>query len=202
MRHKRQRGRLSRTTSERRALLRSLVTALFKHQRIVTTVQKAKAARRLAEKMITIAKNPTVANQRRLFAILTDRTMVRVLVTEVTPRFKNRQSGYTRILKLPTRRKGDNAEMAIFELTELKAVEQPEKKAKKKAPEHKHEKPVKEEPHKEGEARTPEAKKEEPKHVKEEKRHPGKGDMRPHEKTPKAGFMHGLKRFLKPKTGT
>lgn len=197
MRHANRRGKLDRTTSERKALLRSLVTALLRRQKITTTLAKAKEARRLAEKMITLGKYADLASQRRIFALLLDRSLVKELVKEIAPRFKNRQGGYTRIIRLSENRRGDNAQLVILELTEQKVVAPTTKKPKKeKKPEavetakqaKKEEKPSKE----------PEA----PKPPKEEK-HTPKEERKHHiEKPKKSGFFQGIQRFLKPKTGT
>jgi len=197
MRHANRRGKLDRTTAERKALLRSLVTALLKHQRITTTLAKAKEARRLAEKIITLGKYADVASQRRVFALLLDRSLVKELVKEIAPRFKNRQGGYTRIIRLSEHRKGDNAQLVILELTEQKVVAPTTKKPKKeKKPEAATETPKTAKEEKLSKDQEP------PKPPKEEK-HPPKEDKRHHiEKPKKGGFFQGIQRFLKPKTGT
>ncbi len=196
MRHQQQKGKLDRTTAERKSLLRSLATALLTHQRIITTLAKAKEAGKFTERLITIGKKGGLSSHRRLFSYLLDRDLVKEITSEIAPRFKNRQGGYTRIIKISGRRKGDGAQMAIIELTEQKIVVAPEKKAKKeKKPqveEQKQDKAAKEELPKEGAPK----KEEQPKHPskKEEKRH--------HiEKPKKGGFFQGIQRFLKPKTG-
>jgi large subunit ribosomal protein L17 len=200
MRHSNRKGKLDRSTAERKALLRSLVIALLKRQKITTTMAKAKAARRLAEKVITLGKYGDIASQRRVFALLLDRSLVKELVREIAPRFKNRQGGYTRIIQLSERRKGDNAPLVILELTEQKVIAPKAKKAKKeKKPEAvpEAEKPAKKE---EKPAKEPEA----PKPPKEEKeKRPPKEDKKHHlEKPKKGGFFQNIQKFLKPKTGT
>jgi len=124
-------------TSHRKAFLRSVVTSLLKYQRITTGTARAKEARRLAERLITLAKDDTVAARRSAYAVLCDRDLVGKLFKEITPLFRNRSSGYTRIIPVGFRR-GDGAELCVLELTEKKVVEKLPKK-KKKA---KEEKPV------------------------------------------------------------
>ncbi|MCM8781883.1 MAG: 50S ribosomal protein L17 [Candidatus Omnitrophica bacterium] len=203
MRHRKKSRKLNRTTSERKALLRSLVRALFKKQRIVTTLPKAKEARRLAERVITLGKHLDISNQRRIFSILLDRSLVKEIANEIAPRFKNRQGGYTRIVRLAKRRKGDNAEMALLELTEQKIIAPALKKARKEkkseAIEAKPEKSLKEET---PPLQAPSKKEESTPHRKEEK-HPPQEERRPHHiEKPKSGFFQGIKRFLRPKTKT
>ena len=117
MRHGLGLRKLNRTTPHRLALLRNLTTALLRHEVIKTTLPKAKELRRVAEPMITLAKNPTLANRRLAFNRLRDREIVTKLFNELGPRFASRKGGYTRILKFGFRL-GDNAPMAIIELTE------------------------------------------------------------------------------------
>lgn len=118
-------------------MLENLVTSLLHHQEIKTTLQKAKAAQRLAERVITLGKKDTLTARRQAFSYLQDRTVTSKLFKEVAPRFKDRKGGYTRILHLD-RRKGDGAQLALLELTEkeIKVKETP-KKGKKKADAHK-----------------------------------------------------------------
>lgn len=201
MRHQKRRRALSRTTAERKALLKGLVSALLRNQRITTTLAKAKEARRLAEKIITLGKYADLASQRRIFSVLLDRTLVRELVTEIAPRFKNRQGGYTRIIRLSEHRKGDNAQLVILELTEQKIIAAPAKKTKKEkkqpAQETKPEKPSEKIPPKERPAKPAEPLKQ----PKEEKHLPKKEEKHAHLEKGKKGFFQGLKRFLRPKTG-
>ena len=128
---------LGRNTSHRRALFRALVTSLLEHERIETTVPKAKEARGFAEKMITLAKQGDLPARRRALAFIRKESVVKTLFSDIGPRFANRNGGYTRCLHT-RRRTGDGAEMAILELTELKpkvvTKAEPEKgKAAKKA---------------------------------------------------------------------
>jgi large subunit ribosomal protein L17 len=138
MRHGKRRGSFGRKMSHRKATVKHLATALLKFQRISTTIRKAKEARRLAEKLITLGKRDDLAARRRAFSLLTNRDVVEKLFKEIAPLFKNRQSGFTRVIPFGFRR-GDGAPMAILELTEKKAVEKAPKKQrapkKEKAPE-------------------------------------------------------------------
>lgn len=119
MRHRVKTQNLSRTGSHRRALARNLVQALIEHERIETTVAKAKHHRPFAEKLITLAKEKNLHNFRRALAILgNDRKTTTKLFDVIGPRFKDRPGGYTRILKLSKPRLGDNAPVAIWELVE------------------------------------------------------------------------------------
>lgn len=107
--------KLGRNSSQRRAMLRNLTTALLEHGRIETTEPKAKEVRRIAEKMITLGKAGDLAARRQALAYLTDETVVKNLFDEIAPKYADRQGGYTRIMKLGPRR-GDSAQMAIIEL--------------------------------------------------------------------------------------
>ncbi|MCI7708201.1 MAG: 50S ribosomal protein L17 [Sutterella parvirubra] len=124
MRHRHGLRKLNRTSAHRLAMLRNMMCSLIKHEAIKTTLPKAKELRRVVEPMITLAKEPTVANKRLAFNRLRDREVVVKLFDEIGPRFAHRQGGYTRILKMGFR-VGDNAPMAYMELTE-RAAEQAE----------------------------------------------------------------------------
>ena len=117
MRHRHGLRKLNRTSAHRLAMLRNMMCSLIKHEAIKTTLPKAKELRRVVEPMITLAKEPTVANKRLAFNRLRDREVVVKLFDEIGPRFANRQGGYTRILKMGFRN-GDNAPMAYMELVE------------------------------------------------------------------------------------
>jgi len=133
MRHRLAGRKLGRDTSHRLALKKSLINALFKYERIRTTLPKAKEYRPRAEKLITLAKVDTVANRRRAFSILRDKVTVKKLFEEIGPRFKNRPGGYTRILHFSKHRVGDDARMALFELLpDEQAVAKDEGSGKKK----------------------------------------------------------------------
>ena len=118
MRHRKAGRRLGRTTSHRKATMKSLAVALFTHNAIDTTVAKAKELRRFAEPLITLAKKDTVTNRRRAFAALRDKDVVRRLFVEIGPAFLDRPGGYTRILKKGIRL-GDAAPMSRIELVGL-----------------------------------------------------------------------------------
>ncbi|PIT74672.1 50S ribosomal protein L17 [Limnohabitans sp. JirII-29] len=117
MRHGHGLRKLNRTTSHRLAMLRNMMNSLIEHEAIKTTLPKAKELRRVIEPMITLAKEPTVANRRLAFDRLRDRDSVVKLFNELGPRFKTRPGGYTRILKMGFR-VGDNAPMAFVELVD------------------------------------------------------------------------------------
>ena len=132
MKHKRGFNPLGRMAAHRKALHRSMVTSLFRHERIRTTKAKALEIRRTAEKMITRAKVDSVHNRRIVSARLFDEGIVAKLFTNIAPRMKERGGGYTRILKL-SERQGDAAPIVILELVDYKLdTEGSEKKAKKK----------------------------------------------------------------------
>ena len=132
MKHKRGFNPLQRMAAHRKALHRSMVTSLFRHERIRTTKAKALEVRRTAEKMITRAKVDSVHNRRIVSARLFDEGIVAKLFTDIAPKMKERAGGYTRILKLGER-KGDAAQVVILELVDYKLdIESTEKKAQKK----------------------------------------------------------------------
>lgn len=115
MRHRNGLRKLNRTSSHRLAMLRNMSVSLLQHEAIKTTVPKAKELRRVVEPLITLAKEPTLANKRLAFNRLRDRAVVVKLFNELGPRFANRPGGYLRILKMGFR-VGDNAPMAYIEL--------------------------------------------------------------------------------------
>ena len=117
MRHLKDHKRLGRPTDQRDALLRGLVLGLFRHDHIKTTLAKAKEARRVADKLITLAKRGDLAARRRVLRTLPDPALVRHLFEEIAPRFTDRPGGYTRIIRAGQRR-GDASQMAILELSE------------------------------------------------------------------------------------
>lgn len=118
MRHRKKTVKLGRTSAHRNELLANLVCGLIEHRRIKTTLAKAKAARVLAEKMITLGKKGTLAARRQAIATLKQEQLVRVLFDEIAPGFKDRSGGYTRILKLG-RRISDSSQMALLEWVEV-----------------------------------------------------------------------------------
>ena len=107
--------KLGRPTASRMAMLRAMVTFLLEKGRIETTVTRPKDVRAMAEKMITIAKDPPLANKRRVFAFVTKEAVAKQLFDEIAPKYAEQNGGYTRIIKTGARR-GDAAEMAIIEL--------------------------------------------------------------------------------------
>jgi len=117
MRHRNGLRKLNRTSSHRLAMLRNMTVSLLKHEAIKTTVPKAKELRRVVEPMITLGKNPTLANKRLAFDRLRDRDIVVKLFAEIGPRYATRPGGYLRILKCGFR-VGDNAPMAFVELVD------------------------------------------------------------------------------------
>jgi len=136
MRHRVKGRKLGRTASHRTATLRALITALFRHKKIKTTVSKAKEARIFAEKVITKAKVDSVANRRYVARHINDRDVVKELFEEIMPKIGDRPGGYTRVIKLGTRL-GDAAETALVELVDYNLVgsePKEEKAAPKSAP--------------------------------------------------------------------
>ena len=134
MRHQLSGRQLSRNASHRRALMRNMSVSLLRHERIRTTLPKAKELRRVVEPLITLAKNDGDANRRRAFARLRDVEIVEKLSAEIGPRFRTRPGGYTRILRMLPR-PGDAAPMALMQLVEAPpapADEEPAGETKKK----------------------------------------------------------------------
>lgn len=117
MRHRQSNRKLNRTTSHRLAMFRNMTVSLLKHEVIKTTLPKAKDLRRFVEPLITLGKEPSLANHRLAFDRLRDRDVVVKLFGELGPRYKTRPGGYLRILKYGFR-KGDNAPMALVELVD------------------------------------------------------------------------------------
>lgn len=135
MNHKMGFNPLSRTTAHRRAMLRNMVTSLFRYERITTTKAKALEVRRFAEKLITRGKVDSVHNRRQAARFIQDEIVLAKLFKDIGPRMQDRNGGYTRIMKLGFRQ-GDAADMAILELVDYKldtgkASEKKAEKAKK-----------------------------------------------------------------------
>ncbi|MFH1177034.1 MAG: 50S ribosomal protein L17 [Acidobacteriota bacterium] len=127
MRHNMAHRKLGRTSEHRRALFRNQLRSLIEHERIITTLPKAKELRPIAEKIITLGRQADSVHARRLVGrMVPDRDMIKRLFTSIGPRFVARPGGYTRIVKIGPRR-GDGAELAILELVDYKL---PEAKAK------------------------------------------------------------------------
>jgi large subunit ribosomal protein L17 len=139
MRHRKIRGSLGRTSAHRRAMVNNMITSLFVHERIRTTVNKAKVARRAAERMITLAKRNTLHARRLAYRRVRDAEVLQKLFAVLGPRYQDRPGGYTRITRLEPRL-GDGAEQAFLELVDRfgaagpAAEEKPKRKAAKKAP--------------------------------------------------------------------
>lgn len=137
MRHQKAGNRLSRNQSLRKATLRDMAKAVLIQERICTTRAKAKEARKLIEKLITLGKKDTLPARRRAFSILCDHGVVSRLFGQTAPRFKSRAGGYTRIIPYG-KRDGDNADLAFLELTEksreiITGAERPKAEPKAKA---------------------------------------------------------------------
>jgi large subunit ribosomal protein L17 len=114
MRHLKRTAKLGRTSEHRNAMLANLVCSLIKHKRVTTTLAKAKAARPVAEKMVTLGKKGTIHHRRLAVARLHQEDAAKTLFKEIAPAFKERNGGYTRIVKL-NQRQGDAAQRAILE---------------------------------------------------------------------------------------
>ena len=133
MRHRVDTFKVGRSSAHRRSMLANMVSSLFEHGSIQTTVVKAKAARSFAERLITIGKKGDLHRRRLAVSKLRDKGAVKKLFDEIAPGYDGRNGGYTRILKLGKRR-GDAAEMCILQLVEVAAVEEAPKKEAKAAP--------------------------------------------------------------------
>jgi large subunit ribosomal protein L17 len=131
MRHKRSGYKLKRDAGSRKALLKGLVTSVIEHERIVTTVPKAKAAKPLVEKMITLAKRDTLHARRQAAAMLETPAAVKKLFDKLGTRFGQRNGGYTRVVRLGWR-KGDGAEQAMLELVGSELVKRAAERAKRR----------------------------------------------------------------------
>ena len=125
MRHLKSGRKLNRNSSHRKAMFRNMATSLFEHEIIKTTVPKAKELRRVAEPLITLAKEDSVAHRRQAFDRLRDREAVTKLFNELGPRYQDRPGGYLRILKCG-HRPGDSAPMAYVELVDRPRADEAE----------------------------------------------------------------------------
>ncbi|MFC1677593.1 50S ribosomal protein L17 [Planctomycetota bacterium] len=150
MRHRVAGRRLGRDSEHRLAMRRNMVASLFEHETISTTIEKAKEVKPFAEKLITLAKQGTLAARRRAISLLCDRrivsqeegvevehdTVIRKLFSEIGPRYLDRPGGYTRIIRLPLRRLGDNGKVVLLQLVgkdETSKKSTPKKSRRKKA---------------------------------------------------------------------
>ena len=137
MRHLKRTAKLGRTSEHRNAMLANLVCSLIEHKRVTTTLAKAKAARSVAEKMVTLGKKGTIHHRRLAVARLHQEKAAKILFKEIAPAFKDRRSGYTRIVKLG-QRQGDASQSAILEWVDTvapaaaPAAPAPEAKAEEK----------------------------------------------------------------------
>jgi len=131
LRHGRKVRKLGRTAAHRRALMRNLVQALFQHERIQTTLPKAKEASRQADRLVTFARSGSLAARRQVARFISDRKVLTKLFDEIAGRFADRAGGYTRIYRLGPR-EGDGAEMALLELV-VREDTAKEKREKEKA---------------------------------------------------------------------
>ena len=136
MRHRKDHRQLSRTASHRRALLRNLVTALIVHERIETTVAKAKEARRVAERLVTFAKRGDLAARRHVDSYVMRPEATRKLFDTIAPWYTERHGGYTRIIRIG-RRLGDNGETAFLEWVKSEEQREEERQARLAASEEK-----------------------------------------------------------------
>ncbi|MCM8781081.1 MAG: 50S ribosomal protein L17 [Candidatus Omnitrophica bacterium] len=182
MRHRVAKFQLNRFSSWRKATLKSLARSLVLNQRIITTQTKAKAVRPLVERIISLSKKNTLAAKRQAYKILCDHKIVSLLFNEIGPRFTNRLGGYTRMIRLDSRR-GDNARLVILELTEIK------KEEKKKPREVREAKPE--------ETKKPEAKGIPPETPKPKIETTVKEEKPPLIKKPSKRFLGGLRQIFK-----
>ena len=188
MRHAKKRLQLNRFTSWHDATITSLAKSVIFHQSINTTLHRAKAARQMVEKLITLAKENTLFARRQAQKLIGEHKLVQLLFNEIGPRFSGRKGGFTRIISLGKRR-GDNAQMVIFQLTEIK------KKAPKKV------KHAKEKAHPAQDTTQPEEEKNiiEGKAIEEKKQEPKTpAKERPaKEQKPQKKFLGGLRSIFK-----
>lgn len=123
MRHRHGLRKLNRTSAHRKAMFRNMAVSLIEHEAIKTTLPKAKELRKVVEPLITLSKNPSVANRRLAFARLRNKEAVAKLFNDLGPRYQERPGGYTRVLKMGFR-VGDNAPMAFMELVDRSEPEE------------------------------------------------------------------------------
>lgn len=196
MRHKKSTKRLGRKNTHRKATLKNLARALLVRENIRTTNIKAKQAQSFIEKLITIAKNNTPESKRQVFALIRDKSLISLLFNEIAPRYKNRNSGYTRVIPIYPRR-GDGSPMAILELVEKKLKVAPEKTKKEKIKKQEKPKgvpppPEKIEEKKEGKV-APEPKMDVKEEIQREKARKEEGKIK------KGGFFKNLRRYFRGK---
>ena len=136
MRHLKRTAKLGRTGEHRNAMLANLVCSLIKHKRVTTTLAKAKAARSVAEKMVTLGKSGTLHDRRLAVARLHQEDAVKTLFNDIAPTQKDRHGGYTRIIRLG-QRQGDSGQKAILEWVDMPVAVEPEAPAAEKKAEEK-----------------------------------------------------------------
>ena len=142
MRHNHSYRKLGRTSEHRRALFRNQLCSLITHERIITTLPKAKELRPIAEKVVTLGRRADSVHARRLVGrMITDRDLIKRLFDEIGPRFVSRPGGYTRIVKIGPRA-GDGAELAILEFVDYKLPESKSKAAEESKKDKKRKKPA------------------------------------------------------------
>ena len=203
MRHGKRRTRFGRQPGHRAATLTNMAKSVLLYQEIKTTRTKAKEARRVVEKLITIAKKGTLAARREAFKVLRDRTLVSKLFKEVAPLFSKKAGGYTRIIPFNFR-KGDGASMVLLELTEKKPEEKiktAKKATKKELPaKPKDIKTAKKEPKKEPPKPAPALKPEvkEEKAIEDVKKERAKDELKKMQR--QKGFLKKMKGFFRRKT--
>ena len=127
MRHSVDGRKFGRNTSHRMAMFRNMANSVIQKEQIVTTVQKAKEARRVVDRLITLGKSGSPASRRLAFDRTRDHDIVKKLFTELAERYKSRAGGYTRVLKMSDRRWGDAAEMAVIELVDHPVIDRKRK---------------------------------------------------------------------------
>jgi len=140
MRHLNLGRKLNRTSAHRKALFRNMLLALIRHGRIATTDAKAKELRRFADRMVTLGKKGDLSARRRAFAYIQSHKVVKQLFDDIAPRFKDRNGGYTRVVKYGWRR-GDAAPLSIIEFTgneEQAKAKKPRRRQKKETDQHQH----------------------------------------------------------------
>lgn len=187
MRHAKKRFQLGRFTSWHDATIKSLSRNILINQSIKTTLSRAKAARQQIEGLVSLSKKNSLSGRRQAQKILGEHKLVNLLFNEIGPRFKDRSSGFTRIINLG-RRRGDDAQMVIFELTEIKKKEPKKPKAAKEQKAHAKEPHEAKEAAEEKKEKAPEAKKESKAAIKE---------IPAIEKKPQKKFMGGFKNIFK-----
>lgn len=187
MRHRKLRTKLGKPADQRKALIRNILNALIRYERVKTTYKRAKLVSARADKLVTLGKKGDLSSRRQAYRLLQDRKLVKKLFDDIAARFKDITGGYTRVVKIENRR-GDSAVLALLEFTKIKHEIIEEKKKLRQRRKERREKKLKEEEV----AEVEEVKVEEEK--KKEVQKP-----KPEVKATKKGFLGGLKSFLKRK---